>query len=148
MPRCPPKCSVVFVSSAVGEAEEKRLIDLMAAGARFNEKCGSRAVVCFDGSRFFTYLEGTASSVAATLAYIESLAIHSELVQLARGAVQQLRFPDQPMLFMRVSTPRLKSLVRADWTNFSQRLKGKFEPITGMEQLAELVAQHGEPAEA
>lgn len=142
------KCSVVFVSSAVEAVGDERLADLMAAGARFNEACGSRAVVCFDGSRFFTYLEGTASSVAATLVYVDSLAIHSELVQIAQGTVQQLRFPDQPLLFMRVSTPRLKSLVRADWTNFSQRLKGKFEPVTGMEQLAELVSQHREPAEA
>lgn len=143
-----PKCSVVFVSSAVEEVGEERLVDLVAAGAKFNEKCGSRAVVCFDGSRFFTYIEGAASSVAATLVYVESLVIHSELVQLARGNVQQLRFPDQPLLFIRVSTPRLKSLVRADWTNFSQRLKGKFRPVTGMELLAELVAQHCEPAEA
>ncbi len=49
---------------------------------------------------------------------------------------------------MRVSTPCLKSLVGADWTNFSQRLKGKFEPVTGMEQLAELVARNRESAEA
>ncbi|UXB25598.1 BLUF domain-containing protein [Stenotrophomonas maltophilia] len=141
-------CSVVFVSSAVEELNEVRIAELMAAGAEFNEACGSRAVVCFDGSRFFTYLEGTASAVGATLVYVESLDIHSELVQLARGAVQQLRFSDQPLLFMRVSTPCLKALVRADWTNFSQRLKGRFEPVTGMEQLAELVARHREPAEA
>ncbi|ALA84628.1 MULTISPECIES: BLUF domain-containing protein [Bacteria] len=140
------KCSVVFVSSAVEEVGESRLADLMAAGARFNEACGSRAVVCFDGRRFFTYLEGTASSVAATLVYIESLAIHSELVQLARGTVQQLRFPEQPLLFMRVTASQLKSLVRADWTNFSQRLKGRFDPVTGMEQLADLVAQCREAA--
>jgi len=79
---------------------------------------------------------------------VESLDIHSELVQLARGAIQQLRFSDQPLLFMQVPTPCLKALVRADWTNFSQRLKGKFEPVTGMEQLAELVARYREPAEA
>jgi hypothetical protein len=104
--------------------------------------------VCFDGSRFFTYLEGAASSVAATLVYVESLAIHSELVQLARGNVQQLRFPEQPLLFMRVTTPQLKSLVRADWTNFAQRLTGRFDPVTGMELLADLVAQRREPAAA
>lgn len=142
------KCSVVFVSSAVEEVEESRLAQLMTAGTRFNEACGSSAVVCFDGSRFFTYLEGAASSVAATLVYVESLAIHSELVQLARRNVQQLRFPEQPLLFMRVTTPQLKSLVRADWTNFAQRLTGRFDPVTGMELLADLVAQRREPAAA
>lgn len=141
-------CSVVFVSSAVEEPTDVRIAELTAAGAEFNEACESRAVVCFDGSRFLTYLEGTDSVVGATMVYVESLDIHSELVQLARGAIQQLRFSDHPLLFMRVSTPCLKALVRADWTNFSQRLKGKFDPVTGMEQLAKLVARHGEPAKA
>lgn len=142
------KCSVVFLSSAVEEVGEKRLADLMAAGSKFNEKCGSHAVVCFDGSRFFTYLEGTASSIAATLLYVESLSIHSELVELARGPVQQLRFSDHSLIFVRVSTPQMKSLVCADWRNFSQRLKGKFVPETGMERLADLVAVQCEPAAA
>lgn len=142
------KYSVVFVSSAVDEVEDQRLDALIAAGAGFNQSCESHAVVCFDGSRFLTYIEGSPSSVAATLVYVESLSIHSELVELARGPIQQLRFPDQSLIFMRVSTPQLKSLVRADWANFSQRLKGKFMPETGMERLADLVAQHCEPASA
>ncbi|HDS0948666.1 TPA: BLUF domain-containing protein [Stenotrophomonas maltophilia] len=141
-----PKCAVVFVSSAVEDVDPERLADVMAAGAAFNQACDSHAVVCFDGSRFLTYLEGSASSVAATFVYVESVAIHSELVELARGPIQQLRFSDQSLHFMRVSTPQLKSLVRADWKNFSQRLKGQFEPETGLERLADLVAQHCEPA--
>jgi len=140
-----PKCAVVFVSSAVEDVDPERLADVMAAGAAFNQACDSHAVVCFDGCRFLTYLEGSASSVAATFVYVESVAIHSELVELARGPIQQLRFSDQPLHFMRVSTPQLKSLVRADWKNFSQRLKGQFEPETGLERLADLVAQHCEP---
>lgn len=140
------KCAVVFVSSAVEDVDPERLADVMAAGAAFNLDCDSHAVVCFDGSRFLTYMEGSASSVAATFVYVESVAIHSELVELARGPIQQLRFSDQSLHFMRVSTPQLKSLVRADWKNFSQRLKGQFEPETGLERLADLVAQHCEPA--
>ncbi|WP_414609293.1 BLUF domain-containing protein [Stenotrophomonas pavanii] len=142
-----PKCSVVFVSSAIEAVEEERLADLMSAGADLNRACGSHAVVCFDGSRFFTYVEGTASSIAATLIYMESLSIHSELVELARGPIQQLRFPDQLLIFTQVTTPQLKSLVCADWRNFSQRFKGKFVPETGMELLADLVALHCEQPE-
>ncbi|MBA0451633.1 blue light sensor protein [Stenotrophomonas maltophilia] len=64
----------------------------MRAGREFNAKCGSRAVVCFDGSRFLTYLEGTASAVAASSVYTQSFTLHTEIVELARGSIQQLRF--------------------------------------------------------
>ncbi|HDS1624650.1 MULTISPECIES: BLUF domain-containing protein [Stenotrophomonas] len=133
------KCAVVFVSAAVEEIGEERLPEVMRAGREFNAKCGSRAVVCFDGSRFLTYLEGTASAVAASSVYTQSFTLHTEIVELARGSIQQLRFPAHALLFLPVSEAEMKGLMRSDWVNFSQRFGGRFVPETGMERLAELV---------
>lgn len=133
------QCAVVFVSAAVEEIGEERLPEVMRAGREFNAKCGSRAVVCFDGSRFLTYLEGTASAVAASSVYTQSFTLHTEIVELARGSIQQLRFPAHALLFLPVSEAEMKGLMRSDWVNFSQRFGGRFVPETGMERLAELV---------
>ena len=133
------KCAVVFVSAAVEEIGEERLPEVMRAGREFNAKCGSRAVVCFDGSRVLTYLEGTASAVAASSVYTQSFTLHTEIVELARGSIQQLRFPAHALLFLRISEAELKALMRSNWVNFSQRFGGKFIPETGMERLAALV---------
>lgn len=133
------KCAVVFVSAAVEEIGEERLPEVMRAGREFNAKCGSRAVVCFDRSRFLTYLEGTASAVAASSVYTQSFTLHTEIVELARGSIQQLRFPAHALLFLPVSEAEMKGLMRSDWVNFSQRFGGRFVPETGMERLAELV---------
>ncbi len=133
------KCAVVFVSAAVEEIGEERLPEVMRAGREFNAKCGSRAVVCFDGSRFLTYLEGTASAVAASSVYTQSFTLHTEIVELARGSIQQLRFPAHALLFLPVSEAEMKGLMKSDWVNFSQRFGGRFVPETGMERLAELV---------
>lgn len=133
------KCAVVFVSAAVEEIGEERLPEVMRAGREFNAKCGSRAVVCFDGCRFLTYLEGTASAVAASSVYTQSFTLHTEIVELARGSIQQLRFPAHALLFLPVSEAEMKGLMRSDWVNFSQRFGGRFVPETGMERLAELV---------
>jgi hypothetical protein len=134
-----PKCAVVFVSAAVEGIDDERLTEAMLGGRQFNAKCGSHAVVCFDGSRFLTYLEGAASAVAASCVYTESVTLHTEIVELARGAIQQLRFPAHALLFLTVSEAELKALMRSDWVNFSQRLGGRFIPDTGMERLAALV---------
>lgn len=134
-----PKCAVVFVSAAVDGIADERLPEVMRAGREFNAKCGSRAVVCFDGSRFLTYMEGTASAVAASSVYTESVTLHTEIVELARGSIQQLRFPAHALLFLRISEAELKALMRSNWVNFSQRFGGKFIPVTGMERLAALV---------
>lgn len=134
-----PKCAVVFVSAAVEGIGDERLAEVMRAGREFNAKCGSHAVVCFDGSRFLTYLEGAASAVAASCVYTESVTLHTEIVELARGSIQQLRFPAHALLFLPISEAELKALMRSNWVNFSQRLGRKFIPETGMERLAALV---------
>jgi len=134
-----PKCAVVFVSAAVEGIGGERLAEVMRACREFNAKCGSHAVVCFDGSRFLNYMEGAASAVAASCVYTESVTLHTEIVELARGAIQQLRFPAHALLFLMVSEAELKALMRSDWVNFSQRLGGRFIPDTGMERLAALV---------
>ncbi len=134
-----PKCAVVFVSAAVEGIGDERLAEVMRAGREFNAKCGSHAVVCFDGSWFLTYMEGAASAVAASCVYTESVTLHAEIVELARGSIQQLRFPAHALLFLPISEAELKALMRSNWVNFSQRFGGKFTPETGMERLAALV---------
>lgn len=136
-----PKCAVVFVSAAMECIGDERLAEVMRAGREFNAKCGSHAVVCFDGSRFLTYMEGAASAVAASCVYTESVTLHTEIVELARGSIQQLRFPAHALLFLPISEAELKALMRSNWVNFSQRFGGKFIPETGMERLAALAGK-------
>ncbi|MBH1484910.1 BLUF domain-containing protein [Stenotrophomonas maltophilia] len=134
-----PKCAMVFLSAAVEDIGEERLAEVIVGGRQFNANCGSHGIVCFDGSRFLIYLEGAASAVAASCVYTESVTFHAEIVELARGSIQQLRFPAHALLFLPVSEAEMKGLMRSDWVNFSQRFGGRFVPETGMERLAELV---------
>ncbi len=141
-------CAVVFVSAAVEAISDERLAEVMVEGRQFNSKCGSHAVVCFDGSRLLTYVEGTASAVAASCVHSESVTLNTEIVELARGPIQQLRFAAHSLLFLPVSEAELKGLLRSDWVNFSQRFGSKFLPETGMERLAALVARRATQASA
>lgn len=77
--------------------------------------------------------------MAASSVYTQSFTLHTEIVELARGSIQQLRFPAHALLFLPVSEAEMKGLMRSDWVNFSQRFGGRFVPETGMERLAELV---------
>lgn len=127
--------AVVFVSTLAPEVCGDQLKSVVAKAASFNARIGTNSVTFFDGLRMLTYIEGSADGVAASLLSMQSGSVHTDIIDLAKGSLSQLRLPGCPMLLLDVDTAQLRILVRADWRLFSQRRGGRVAPETGMEHM-------------
>lgn len=131
--------AIAFVAAPSSGGCQAHVAEAATLATAPNMEHGASTVVVYDDHRYLTYVEGSAQAVEAALAHASTCPVHTELVELARGPVHSLRFPDVSLLLLPASEEELRALVRADWINFSQRLGSRVEPATGMERLAALV---------
>ncbi|WP_164085913.1 BLUF domain-containing protein [Stenotrophomonas maltophilia] len=141
-----PNRAVVFVSEAVGDLTSAHLSRIMADAERFNRRAGVTGVTLFDGSRFFSYMEGPQDGLDVAFSRATGATSHSNLIEIARGRVGQRRLPFWSMRCIPLAPPELVQLVRADWTGFLQRGGDQVAPATAMELLVALVEPFAEAA--
>lgn len=119
--------AIVYASEALVPFEPAALDELEAKAVLRNGELGVTGYLCFDGGRFFQYIEGTPESVRELMARIASDPRHRVLQQLTTTDLTERRFPNWQMKLLRKSQfYGLESLLY-DHLVFMKRFDSKFE---------------------
>ena len=116
---------IAYLSTASKLFDSAELRDMLKDSNERNQKAGITGMLLYKDGQFMQVLEGTAEAVTATFSRISKDPRHHGIMVLAKGAVQERRFPGWSMAFRDLNLPDHQSV-----PGFSEFLN---TPLTGKE---------------
>jgi hypothetical protein len=116
---------IAYVSTASESFDRAALRDMLKESNVRNKETGITGMLLYKDAQFMQVLEGPAEAVTETFSRISKDPRHRGLMILAKGAVQERRFPAWSMAFRDLNLPD-----HQDVHGFSEFLN---TPLTGKE---------------
>jgi hypothetical protein len=89
--------SLVYVSSAVHPTTDEQLLHLLERARSRNARCRVTGLLLFDAGNFMQYIEGPNDGLIEVYDHIQRDPLHTGLIELCRGPVNQRAFGDWTM---------------------------------------------------
>lgn len=116
---------MVYISTASKLFTSVELREMLKESNERNKTSGITGMLLYKDGQFMQVLEGTADAVTATFSRISKDPRHHGIMVLAKGAVQERRFPGWSMAFRDLNLPDHQKL-----PGYSEFLN---TPLTGAE---------------
>lgn len=134
--------AIAYASKATKRLTVAELNDLVQRAYAVNMVAGVTGLLLYDGARFLQYFEGPDDRMATVYARILSSALHSDVIELARGRVGRRRMPYWSMRWVLADMYKFNEAAFSDWSSFVRHSGENHRVPSGVDRLHALAAPY------